>query len=50
LRKLIRRAVRNGKMIGIDTPFLVSLSDVVIDQYSGEYIELKENKDFIKNT
>ncbi|HOS88588.1 MAG TPA: alanine--tRNA ligase, partial [bacterium] len=48
LRKLIRRAVRNGKMIGIDTPFLVSLSDVVIDQYSGEYVELKENKDFIK--
>ncbi|HOV97400.1 MAG TPA: alanine--tRNA ligase [bacterium] len=48
LRKLIRRAVRNGKMIGIDTPFLVSLSDVVVDQYSGEYVELKENKDFIK--
>ena len=48
LRKLIRRAVRNGKMIGIDKPFLVSLSDVVIDQYLGEYVELKENKDFIK--
>lgn len=48
LRKLIRRAIRKGKTIGINNPFLVSLSKMVVDQYSDEYSELKDNQSFIE--
>lgn len=48
LRKLIRRAIRNAKKIGINEPFLVSLSEIIINQYSKDYSELKENQNFIE--
>ncbi|MBP7786076.1 alanine--tRNA ligase [Patescibacteria group bacterium] len=48
LRKLIRRAIRKAKKIGINNPFLVSLSKIIIDQYSNDYSELKENQNFIE--
>ena len=48
LRKLIRRAIRKAKKIGINEPFLVSLSKIIIDQYSNDYSELKENQNFIE--
>ena len=48
LRRLIRRAIRHGKMIGIDKPFLVGLSRIVVDEYSGDYPELNENQSFIE--
>lgn len=48
LRKLIRRAIRKAKKVGIDNPFLVSLSKIFIDQYSKDYSELKENQNFIE--
>jgi len=48
LRKLIRRAIRKAKKIGINKPFLVSLSKIIIDQYSNDYSELKENQNFIE--
>ena len=48
LRKLIRRAIRKAKKIGINEPFLVSLSKIVVDQYSNDYSELKENQNFIE--
>ncbi len=44
LRRLIRRTVRYGKMIGITGLFLKELAQVVIDEYSGMYAELLRNK------
>jgi len=48
LRKLIRRSIRKARKIGINEPFLVSLSKIIIDQYSKDYSELKENQNFIE--
>ena len=48
LRKLIRRAIRHGKMLGIDKPFLVELSKKVTDIYSSDYPELLSNQNFIE--
>ena len=47
LRRLIRRAVRHGKKIGIEGSFLPSLAEVVLSLYSAPYPELEEHKDFI---
>lgn len=47
LRRLIRRAVRHGKKLGIEGNFLASLSDVVIDLYGESYPELVSHTDFI---
>ena len=48
LRRLIRRAVRHGKKIGIEHPFLSGLSDVVLRLYGEPYPELAEHEAFIK--
>jgi len=48
LRKIIRRAVRNGKKLGINKPFLVPLSEIIIRQYFDDYSELGENENFIE--
>lgn len=47
LRRLIRRAVRNGKLLGINKPFAFEIAEVVIKEYKDAYPELQENKDFI---
>ena len=47
LRRLIRRAVRHGKKIGIQGDFLSSLAEVVLSLYSAPYPELEEHKAFI---
>ena len=47
LRRLIRRAVRHGKKIGIEGSFLPSLAEVVLSLYSAPYPKLEEHKDFI---
>lgn len=47
LRRLIRRAVRHGKKLGIESYFLSSLARVVLDLYGEPYPELIEHKDFI---
>ena len=47
LRRLIRRAVRHGKKIGIEGSFLPSLAEVVLSLYSAPYPELEEHKAFI---
>lgn len=47
LRRLIRRAIRFAKLLGIEQDFCVSLAQVVIDLYKADYPELEENKNFI---
>ncbi len=47
LRRLIRRAVRHGKKLGIESYFLSSLANVVLDLYGKPYPELIEHKSFI---
>jgi alanyl-tRNA synthetase len=47
LRKIMRRAMRHGKKIGIDRPFLHELADVVVQQMHGAYPELRTNRDAV---
>ena len=47
LRRLIRRAVRHGRKLGVDHAFLSDIAQVVLDLYQDAYPELKERKDFI---
>ena len=47
LRKIIRRAIRHGKLLGIDRPFLADLVQKVIDGWSYHYTELAQNRDTI---
>ncbi len=48
LRRLIRRAARHGKLIGIDRPFLTEMCDAVIEENYKGYPELIEKKELIK--
>lgn len=48
LRRLLRRAARHGKTLGIDKAFLCEICDVVIRDSKGAYPELEEKKDYIK--
>lgn len=48
LRRLLRRAARHGKLLGIEGAFLWEISDVVIQNSKDAYPELKEKKDYIK--
>ena len=47
LRRIIRRAARHGRMLGIDGTFLAQLSLTVIAESKDGYPELEEKKDFI---
>lgn len=47
LRRLIRRAIRYGRMIGINSPFTSTIAEVIIERYKLDYPELKKNHDFI---
>lgn len=47
LRRLIRRAYRHGKLLGIKGEFLSSVIEYVIDSYKVEYDELEKNKEKI---
>ena len=47
LRRLIRRAIRQGKSIGIKKEFLCDTVQVVIDQWNNAYPELKEKENYI---
>ena len=49
LRRLIRRAARHGRLLGIDGKFLAELSRTVIDECKDGYPELEEKKAFILN-
>ena len=47
LRRLIRRAARHGKLLGIKDNFLVDVSKVVMEAYNTEYPELLEDSERI---
>lgn len=49
LRRLIRRAYRHGKLLGIEGEFLTNIVDKVIDTYKVEYDELDANREKIKS-
>ncbi len=49
LRRLIRRAARHGRLLGIDGKFLANLSQTVIEECKDGYPELEEKKSFILN-
>ncbi len=47
LRRIIRRACRHGKLLGIDGMFLKGLCEIVISQNCGAYPELNEKHEYI---
>lgn len=48
LRRLLRRAVRHGRLIGIQDPFLVRLVDAVIEQMGDVYPEIVEHAELVR--
>ena len=48
LRRLLRRAARHGRMLGIGRPFLTELAETVIRENKAGYPELEEHADYIK--
>lgn len=49
LRRIIRGAIRHGRLMGIEVEFLGELSQTVIEMYSEDNPHLKSNEDFIIN-
>jgi alanyl-tRNA synthetase len=47
LRRLIRRAVRHGRKLGIEGPWLSPVAEAVVDKFRGPYPELEEHRGFI---
>ena len=47
LRRLLRRVVRHGRLLGISKPFLVAMGEAAIALMQGAYPQLKERKDVI---
>jgi alanyl-tRNA synthetase len=48
LRRILRRAVRHGRRLGLDRPFLVDTSRTVVDLFGEAYPELLERRAFIE--
>ncbi|MCL2852978.1 MAG: alanine--tRNA ligase [Defluviitaleaceae bacterium] len=49
MRRLLRRAVRHGQLLGVTKSFLSDVAQVVIDNFCGEYPELGEKAQLIGN-
>jgi len=47
LRRLLRRAARHGKLLGVNEPFLYKILDTVIHENEGEYKDLRQKQDYI---
>ena len=50
LRMILRRALRHGKILGMELPFLYKLVDVVVEHYGEAYPDLIKNKQKIVDT
>ncbi|MDS0524987.1 alanine--tRNA ligase [Clostridium sp. SHJSY1] len=48
LRRLLRRAARHGRLLGIKGLFLTEIVDEVVKNYGGAYPELKESQEYIE--
>ncbi|MBX7148893.1 alanine--tRNA ligase [bacterium] len=48
LRRIMRRAIRHGKMLGLTKPFIFQIADILIEQMKSAYPELSKNKSFIQ--
>ena len=48
LRRLLRRAARHGRLLGVTRPFLTEVCDTVINENANAYPELAEKRDYIK--
>ena len=48
LRRLLRRAARHGRMLGVNRPFLYEICDTVINENLTAYPELDEKREYIK--
>jgi len=48
LRRLLRRAARHGRLLGINKPFLCEVCDTVINENASAYPELAEKREYIK--
>ena len=48
LRRIIRRAIRYGRQLGLDGPFMTDVASAVIDRFAAAYPALDENRDFIR--
>ena len=48
LRRILRRAVRHGRKLGLVKPFLAQLTDIIISEMQGAYPELVDNGAYIK--
>ena len=48
LRRIVRRASRHGRLLGIDRPFLFEGVDVVVEIMKNAYPEVELNRDFVK--
>ena len=49
LRRLLRRAARHGRLLGIKGTFIHQVVDTVIDENKSAYPELEEKRDYIKS-
>ncbi len=47
LRRLLRRAARHGKLLGVDKPFLYQVVATVVQENEGQYPELREKQSYI---
>ncbi len=47
LRRLLRRAARHGRLLGVTDPFLHDVVDTVVHENEGHYPELRERRDYI---
>ena len=47
LRRLLRRAARHGKLLGVNEPFLYKVCDMVIHENKGAYPDLADKQDYI---
>ena len=47
LRRLLRRAARHGKLLGVNDPFLYQVVDTVVHENEGQYPDLREKQSYI---